>query len=675
MAEPRKFCARFSLDATWAGAVTPAGPWGHTGPDDTRGREMRHRGLGLTAALAATLSITATAQADTATSVFAVSGGTPISCQTQPSGLRYCTGSTSTLQRSFDGAPVDVNVVLPAAPATGADGPYPLIGFFHGWGGAKYSPDSMASWAKLGYATFSMSDRGWGDSCGGTSSTRLPTSPTGTACAQEGYNHLLDTRYEVHDAQYLIGMLADQGLADPQRIGATGGSYGGGMSMALAALKDRVMTPSGALVQWTSPNRHLAMRIAAAAPEIPWTDLSYSLMPNGHYLDYAISPDDYGSRTGVMKASFVSGLFATGLAASNYAPPQYDPDADLYTWFAAVAGGEPYDSNPLTQSVLAEIQQHHSSYYIDHSEAPAPLLISNGFTDDLFPVDEALRYYNRTKAQYPDAYVGLYDLDYGHQRGQNKGVDVAALHARQQQFFDHFLLPAGDSAASLPPDGQTVQAALQVCGAPSGTASPVYSAATPAGLVPGEVRLNSDAAQVVASPGNPAEGQAFDPIAGGGACATTAEHDVPGVALYRIPVTGSGLTVLGAATIIASIRSPSPNDQIAARLVDVSPAGNETLVARGLYRPATSVLPTQQVFQLHPGAWHFAAGHTAMVELQTADAPYARPSNGQAAMTVERAEIRLPVAEQPDGGAIQAPAPKYVPSGFTLAGDWAPGQG
>ena len=62
--------------------------------------------------------------------------------------------------------------------------------------------------------------------------------------------------------------------------------------MALAALKDRVMLPDGSLVPWTSPGGH-AMGIAAAAPEIPWTDLAYSLMPNGRTLDY-VADAPYG---------------------------------------------------------------------------------------------------------------------------------------------------------------------------------------------------------------------------------------------------------------------------------------------------------------------------------------------------------------------------------------------
>ncbi|WP_372790878.1 acetylxylan esterase, partial [Paraconexibacter sp.] len=251
-----------------------------------------------------------------------------IPCTTAADGVRTCVGDTSTLVRSFDGAPIDVNVVLPPAPASGPDGGYPMLGVYHGWGGSKASPSGSAAgrkitdWAKAGVAVFSMSDRGWGDSCGQTSQTRVNPA-TAQDCLLVGYNHLLDTRYEVRDAQTIIGRIADVELTpgtpliDPRRVGATGGSYGGGMSMALAALKDRIMLPNGGYEQWVSPAGK-PLSIAAAAPEIPWTDLAYSLVPTGRTLDYANGPS-YGDRVGVMKATFVTGLFATGILGSQYA--------------------------------------------------------------------------------------------------------------------------------------------------------------------------------------------------------------------------------------------------------------------------------------------------------------------------------------------------------------------
>ena len=124
---------------------------------------------------------------------------------------------------------------------------------------------------------------------------------------------------------------------------------------------------------------------------------------------------------------------------------------------------------------------------------------------------------------------------------------------------------------------------------------------------------------------------------------------------------------MGSPTVIADITSPGPTSQIAARLLDVAPGGDaQTLVARGLYRPATPAA-RRQVFQLHPNGWKFEEGHVAKLELLANDAPYGRPSNGQGPITVSNLELRLPVLEQPNGGMVCEPAAKVVPAGYQLA--------
>jgi predicted acyl esterase len=610
------------------------------------------RTLPATALALGALALAPSAQA----AIPSVFGG-DVSCAPQPSAgnVRLCSGPTHT----FDGTKIDVNVILPPAPASGNDGPYPTIGTFHGWGGSKIGLNERTQgWASRGYAVFSMSDRGWGNSCGGSDTDRT------TPQCSNGYIHLMDDRYEVRDAEYLISVLADEQVSQPTRIGVTGPSYGGGISMALAALRDRIMLPDGSLAPWRSPGG-LAMRIDAAAPEIPWTDLAYSLMPNGRTLDY-VADAPYGNRVGVEKQSFVAGLYALGQTSGNYALPGQDPDADLTTWFTLINAGEPYDNNPLTADILDEITSHHSSYYIDHSEAPAPLLISNGWTDDLFPPDEAIRFYNRTRTQYPSAMVDLFFMDYGHQRGQNKAADAAVLRARQDAWFDYYLKGIGRAPAS----GQ-VETLTKVCGGPS--AGP-YFAPNWAKVAPGEVRYDSAAPQTISpAAGDPTIGQAFDPITGPGACATASGSDQAGVATYRLPAaTGSGYTLMGSPTVVADVNSLGPTSQVAARLLDVAPDGTETLVARALYRPDVNsgATATRQVFQLHADGWKFAAGHVAKLELLPNDAPYGRVSNGQLPVNVSNLQLRLPVLEKPNGGAIKSPAPKVVPAGYTLARDF-----
>ena len=68
--------------------------------------------------------------------------------------------------------------------------------------------------------------------------------------------------------------------------------------------------PDGSLVPWTSPVNGIPMRIAGAAPDIPWSDLAYSLTPNGQKLDYVADPA-YNGRMGIEKESFNNGLYAT----------------------------------------------------------------------------------------------------------------------------------------------------------------------------------------------------------------------------------------------------------------------------------------------------------------------------------------------------------------------------
>ena len=607
--------------------------------------------------------------------------GGDITCTVQSganAGQRHCSGIFTT----FDGAPIDINVGFPPAPASGPDGDFPVVGVFHGWGGSKLGP-TTGGWISDGYAFFSMSDRGWGNSCGGTDPKR--TQPV----CQNGYNHLMDTRFEVRDAQEIFEALADraatgatagEGLIDPQAIGVTGGSYGGGTSMALAALKNRKMIPAndGTLIPWVSDGGK-AMQIAAAQPDIPWTDLAYSLQPNGHTLDYVVdSPYLKRGRIGVMKQSFVSGLYATGQATSNYAPAGTDPDADLITWFGSINAGEPYDQNPTSQDIVDEITKHHSSYYINHSIAPAPLLISNGWTDDLFPPDEAIRFYNRTRAEYSGTPISLIFSDHGHQRGQNKIPDATFRSRQTHNWFDFYVKGQG------PAPFLGVQTLTQVCGGPSGGATGAFDdpntdlpfrAPRWADLSPGEVQFADAAAKVIAPSVSDQAGTAFDPIGGGGACATAPGADQAGTASYRLAAApAGGFTLMGSPTIVADINSPGATSQVAARLLDVGPGGTETLVARGLYRPEinSGTASTRQVFQLHPNGWKFDTGHIAKLELLPADQPYGRNSNGQAPVTVSNLELRLPVLEQSGaaGGLVQDPAQKVVPSGYLLSPDY-----
>jgi dienelactone hydrolase len=659
---------------------------------------MRRHVLAAMAVAAAAIALPAQASADTSLIFFGhTMSGAALPCATQTDGVRACngdyTGSGADMRlKSFDNTPLEAHVTLPPAPTTGTDGNYPVVVLSHGWGSSakgsggdnltnnEYYSATADTWAKNGYAVLQLTARGFGDSCGkAAQQTENPQYYQGFC--SNGYIRLDDARYEARDVQWAIGLLVDEGIVDPARIGVTGESYGGGVSLELATLKDRIMNTDGTLSPWTSPGG-TPLSIAAAAPVIPWSDLVNSLMPNGRTLDYQVtSPTADLSPIGVEKSSFVSGLYALGQSTGTYAPPGSDPD--LTSWFGTINAGEPYDANPQANQIVTEIAQYHSPYYLldgkfaTAQEPPAPLLIANGFTDDLFPVDEAVRYYNLEQSLYPSDPIELVDGDFGHARGQNKPGDKSLLANAIQNFFDHYVKGTGGA----PPLGATATTETCPASVPSGV---TYSAPTWAALHPGEVDYKSAPAQTIFSgAGDPSIATQIDPIVGGGACATVSATDQGnGVATYRLPAaTGSGYTLLGAPTAIGDLNVTG--DQagsfafIAARLWDVNTStSTETLVARGLYRIDGANPDGLQVFQLHPGAWHFAAGHIAKLELLGQDSPYARTSNGQFSITVTNLQLRLPVHEAPGSSpTVNAPLPVVTPQPHPASGSSSTGGG
>ena len=424
-----------------------------------------------------------------------------------------------------------------------------------------------------------------------------------------------------------------------KRIGAAGGSYGGGMSMALGALKDRKVLPDGRLVRWRSPDGK-RMRIAATAPNIPWTDLAYSLAPNGSTLDY-LADSPYRGRPGVEKMSFVTGLYLSGLLAPGfYAAKGSDPSADVTGWKDAIEAGEPYGAD--VDAALREMTTNHSSYYIDHSVEPAPMLMSSGFTDDLFPADETIRYYNRTGRSS------------GTRTSRSSSATSATCAARtrrtwwppstpaSQAWLDYYV--KGDRPApaagcrgldrDLPEHGSVGRALSRA------QLGPHLVGRDPLRRLDGEDdRADLDHRRGV-QPGH--EHAPARP------CPTPTR---PG------PWSTGWRPRLPAATRCSARRRWSPTSRCRATpprsppVCSTSrPAAPRRSSPAGSGGPASGG-PKRQVFQLHPNGWTFAAGHVPKLELLAADADgsalanYGRPSNDQQPVTVSKLELRIPVVE------------------------------
>src|SRR6185436_4492184 len=215
-------------------------------------------------------------------------------------------------------------------------------------------------------------------------------------------------------------------------------------------------------------------------------------------------------------------------------------------WNARIVLGEPYDDDPQLIANLAEVTNHHSAYYVDDSIAPAPLFIYNAWTDDLFPVDEALRFWRKTKVKYPQAEIALQFADgFGHPRANLGGNSTRPL-MRVDEFFARHL--KGAAGGPLP----AVETWTQACG--GSTEEGPFAAADWDAIHPGEVRYRARGSKRFASSGgDPANGEATDPL-NGPSCRMVPAADDPGAATYRLPAAdGAGYTLLGAPTVIAEL--------------------------------------------------------------------------------------------------------------------------
>jgi ABC-2 type transport system ATP-binding protein len=196
--------------------------------------------------------------------------------------------------------------------------PAPAVIVAHGFGGSKESVDGDAKeLAQRGFVVLTYSARGFGRSTGQIA---------------------LNSRdAEVADASKLVSWLATRsevvrdGPDDP-RVGITGGSYGGALSLLLAGTDKRV---------------------DALAPSITYNDLSQALLPNSATTGTppATPAASAAAPDGVFKKSWAGIFFAAGASGGAgladpstdaIEPGNEDDDADA----PATSGGTPADAAP-----------------------------------------------------------------------------------------------------------------------------------------------------------------------------------------------------------------------------------------------------------------------------------------------------------------------------------------
>ena len=525
---------------------------------------------------------------------------------------------------SFDGVPLDVDVWLPAT----GDGPFPTIVMLHGFGGSKtdFQGPQPAGYnamelARKGYAVVLPSARGFGRSCG------VPDSRT--AGCERGWIHLDDQRYEARDVQWLLAKLVDQLVARPDELGVTGISYGGGTSLQLAVLADRIRRPDGVTESWQSPDG-VPLHIAAAWARWPWTDLADALQPNGR-----LGLDTYAAPVGVSIQAYVNALYALANSSGFVAPLGADPGADLTAWNQRLNKGEPYGSD--VRSILKQIHTYHGVLGLPIDKGLTPLLIQSGWTDDLFPAGQSLRIYDLLRQKSKTAAVALQLGDLGHSRAANHPADVAAFNAQGLAFFEARLKHSGKSPAP-----GSVTAYSQTCPKSATHGGGPYRAASFASLARGEVVFRHKAAQrVTSSGGDAALAQKLSPLALD-QCKGVPDDVARGTAVAT--VRSPGLTLLGMTHVRADVAVTGHNALLVGRLWDVDPAtGRQRLVDRGVVRLRSSKIVS---FDLNGNAYRFTRGHQIKLELLGRDSPTYRAANGTFSVTVSKLRVALPTRER-----------------------------
>ena len=118
--------------------------------------------------------------------------------------------------------------------------PHPAVVQFHGYTGNAGEWHDKLNWVAMGYSVAALDCRGQGglsQDPGGVSGTTFRGHII--RGLQDGPEHLLFRKIYLDTAQ-LAGIVMNMPEVDPARVGALGGSQGGGLTLACAALEPRI---------------------------------------------------------------------------------------------------------------------------------------------------------------------------------------------------------------------------------------------------------------------------------------------------------------------------------------------------------------------------------------------------------------------------------------------------
>lgn len=585
---------------------------------------------------------------------------------------------------SFDGMPLSVDVTVPCDAPAGQ----PTVVMAHGFTDDKTiweetdrsdtveSPDrpgSNARWNNIwfvsrGYVVVNYTARGWRDSCGPDTPGHSVAEPSDACAPFEFWTHLNDKRWEVRDAQWLAGSLAQSGVSDPERLAITGGSYGGGPTTMGALLADRTVcgaaavppelgpdpcegADDGDLVPWTTPDGSTPLSWVAAVPLYTYGDLLQVLAPNGRVSDgwdQAPASASPVAPFGVPLEGTVSGLLTAASFTASVPPPGSDPESDIITSTQRLVAGDPFPPDDPTVERGAALYRDSKSPITIAPQGEVPIFWVQGMTDALFPAFEALSILNHVREADPDYPFKLFLGDLGHDYAAEQQDDWDLVKVQMNDFIDHHLRP---DRTPEPPTFD-VGASVTRCFEPD-AAQEYVSAPGWHDLHPDHVVFTDETPAATSTAEQGPAGVATDPISGAtlpgpdsykGCRIMRPSVPDPTTATYEFELS-EDLVLMGGAVVDLTFSADAAGIPLAVRLWDVDEQGDaQALVARGVYRVEDGAAPveSQARFQLTPQGYRFAAGHRLKVEVTGNDSPYLQASSIAANVTVHRVSVTMP---------------------------------
>lgn len=516
-----------------------------------------------------------------------------------------------------DETSLDVRLQIPA----GA-GPFPLVTLVHGYAGSKGSSGDIADeLLSDGYAVLRYSTRGFGESWGQV--------------------NLADVHLEIADMRSMIGQVVDDPNCnlDPEKVAVTGASYGGGHSW-LALLSPTFPTPSG----------QKTVHIVAVAPIAPWTDLFYSLVPNGR-------PNASSDGFGGLKLSFVNGLYASGIRENPDRPYPNYPDY-LVAWHAWLNASEPASFDPIWQQIRDGIAGYRSIYWQrefweNTVHARIPIFQVQGFTDDLFPLTEARRMLFAINSVEPGYPITSYFGDIGHPRASNKAAEVDYVLGLIRSWLAAYLkggtAPAPRIYAALTRPRDEAFSSQNVLTVDTWDQ---LSTSTVTKIWPGGGRPLINPVTFAQS------GISWDPFVMEGAEELRPYTELPpapvlvrsSYASYQVKAKklsgGGDLVIAGQPSVTVDAFVTGHRVQLNVRLIEEDGA-TERLITRGTYTidagagagigQRTIVIPT------YGNYWRVAADHKIRLEISNVDSPYLEPSREPSTTALSSVRLDLPV--------------------------------